>query len=267
MIRKIESEDNARIKYVRKLHRKKYRNSEKRFIIEGINLFREAVERGAGVETVFVSDDFLDGDIRTMIAESGADAFEVSRNLYEKISDAENGSGILAVVRRRDLTGNDLISIVAPGDNVLVLDRLQDPGNIGTMIRTAAAAGYRAVIALKGTADVYSSKVLRSTAGMIFDMPVMYVEDAAELQLMLRRLGKKTAVTDPACGRPYYECDLGSDVALVIGNEGRGVSDELMEMADERVNIPMRGGIESLNAAVSAAILMYEAVRKADCEK
>ena len=146
--------------------------------------------------------------------------------------------------------------------NILVLDRIQDPGNIGTMIRTAAAAGYGMIIAVKGTADIYSAKVLRATAGMIFDIPFVYIGSASELADLMRKTGKRIVVTDPAGGRPYYEEDLRAGIALVIGNEGNGISSEIMALADVRVTLPMKGSTESLNAAAAAAILMYEAVRQ-----
>ena len=160
-----------------------------------------------------------------------------------------------------DLTA---VSRLPSGANILVLDRIQDPGNMGTMIRTAVAAGYGMIIAAKGTVDVYSPKVLRATAGMIFEIPIVYADSTEELADVLRASGRKIAVTDPAGGRPYYEEDLSRNTALVIGNEGNGVSDEVMALADIRVTLPMKGSIESLNAAVSAAILMYEAVRRDD---
>ena len=111
----------------------------------------------------------------------------------------------------------------------MVLDRLQDPGNIGTIIRTAVAAGYDAIVTMKGTGDVYSPKVLRATAGMIFDVPIVPLSDRRELVKLAHDYGKRIAVTTPDGGIPYYDCDLRQDVFLVIGNEGNGIGDELIE--------------------------------------
>lgn len=129
------------------------------------------------------------------------------------------------------------------------------------MIRTAVAAGYSIVATIKGTADIYSPKVLRASAGMIFDIAVVELVDANDLKKMVSRLDKKIVVTDPRKGVPYYKCSLARDVALVIGNEGNGISEEILESSDIRVNIPMQGEVESLNAAVCASLLMYEAMR------
>jgi TrmH family RNA methyltransferase len=167
---------------------------------------------------------------------------------------------MLAVVDMSD-DGYAAIESLDPDDNILVLDRIQDPGNMGTLIRTSVAAGYKAVIAAKGTVDIYSTKVLRATVGTVFEIPVVYAKDHNELISLLKNTGKRVVVTEVDGGVPYYEEDISKGIALVIGNEGAGVSEELKNMADVRVTLPMKGHIESLNAAVAAAILMYESVR------
>ena len=274
MLIRIGSSDNSRVKLVRKLGTRKGRTAEGRFVIEGLNLCREAVLRSLDIDFLMIADDWKESGgqddisgLRAFTEECiGSDSLTVCMvpaKIFAGLTDAGTGIGIIGVLKKPD---NDLTQAarLAPGSNILVLDRIQDPGNIGTMIRTAVAAGYGMVIAVKGTADIYSAKVLRATAGMIFEIPIAYVDDAAELGEVLRRSGKRVAVTDPAGGRPYYEEDLSRDTALVIGNEGNGISEEVMALADVRVTLPMRGSIESLNAAVSAAILMYEAVRTQD---
>ena len=268
---RIESSDNSRVRLIRKLGTRKGRTAEGKFVIEGLNLCREAVHRSLDIQFLMVPDDWETAggceDISGLRSFTGecvdSDSLmvcSVPAKLFAGLTDAGSGIGILAVIRMpaADLTYAESLPA---GVNILVLDRIQDPGNLGTMIRTAVAAGYGMILAMKGTADIYSAKVLRATAGMIFEIPVVYVSDAAELSNVLRTSGRRIAVTDPAGGRPYYEEDLGSNTALVIGNEGNGISDDIMALADIRVTLPMKGGIESLNAAVSAAILMYEAVR------
>lgn len=261
MIKRIESSDNSRLRVVRKLQQKKYRDSERKFIIEGINLVSEAVSKGIHVDTLLVADGFEADDIIEKCDAAGSEVCIVNRAVYEKIADSMNGSGVIAVVDKPDYSLDYVMSIIEESDNVVVLDRLQDPGNIGTIIRTSVAAGYKAVFAVKGTADVFSLKVLRATAGMIFDMPVIYFNDSEEMLRVVKKLGKRTCVTVPIGGLPYYEIDMSQGIALVIGNEGNGISDEIIAKADELVTIPMAGDIESLNAAVSAGILMYEAIR------
>lgn len=265
MLIKIGSQDNSRIKLIRKLHTRKGRVSEGRFIAEGINLVSEAVRRKMNIDFIMVPDSFEAGPgaelVKECILSADQTVCTVPGNVFDKLTDAENGIGILAVVRMEQ-PGLSILDQMPEGADVLVLDRIQDPGNIGTMIRTAVAAGYGMIIAVKGTADIWSPKVLRATAGMIFDIPFVYADEVQQLADKLRQAGKRIAVTDPAGGRPYYEEDLRQDIALVIGNEGNGISDEMMSQADIRITLPMKGEIESLNAAVSAAILMYEAVRK-----
>nr|WP_298875370.1 RNA methyltransferase [uncultured Mogibacterium sp.] len=262
--RLISSPDNDKIRLINKLSRKKYRDQQGKFVIEGINLVRAALSKGQCVELVLIADDFDYSEIANALA-VGVDyrnIYLIPRFLFEKISDAENGSGIIAVVNKSSYTLDNLDNLeLCRGDNILVLDRIQDPGNIGTMIRTAVAAGYSIVATIKGTADIYSPKVLRASAGMIFGVSVVELADAEEFKKLVSRLDKKIVVTDPREGDPYYECNLTNDVALVIGNEGNGISDEIMESSNVHVTIPMQGEVESLNAAICASLLMYEAVR------
>lgn len=260
----ISSPDNDKIRRVNKLSRKKYRDKNGEFVIEGINLVRAALSKSQHINLVLISDDFDYGEIADALAEDVdyRNIYLIPRFLFDKISDAENGSGIMAVVDKRSYSLKTITSLEPIGKgNILVLDRLQDPGNIGTMIRTAVATGYSVVATLKGTADIYSPKVLRASAGMIFGISVVELADAEELKGLVSVLDKKIVVTDPREGCPYYECNLENDIALIIGNEGNGVSDEIMECSDVRVTIPMQGEVESLNAAICASILMYEAVR------
>lgn len=263
MLIRIKSGDNSRIRLVRKLATRKGRNAEGRFAVEGRNLVTEVLERDLDVDFIMIPAGAADGApefIRKCIDSADVTVCEVPAREFAGLTDAENGIGMLAVVRLREYAP-DLLDSLRPDDNILVLDRIQDPGNMGTLIRTAVAAGYKAIVAMSGTVDIYSPKVLRATAGMVFEIPVIYVPDEDTLRGLLGRSGRHVVVTDVNGGVPYYEEDLSKGIALIIGNEGSGVSDALMEMADVRVTLPMKGRIESLNAAVAAAILMYEAVR------
>ncbi|MBQ6438951.1 MAG: RNA methyltransferase [Mogibacterium sp.] len=263
MLIRITSGDNSRIRLVRKLGTRKGRNTEGRFVVEGRNLVSEVLERGLNVDFIMIpegtSDDAPDF-IKNCIESSGITVCEIQERVFDSLTDAGTGIGMLAVVKQQTYSPEFIYSLEAD-DNLLVLDRIQDPGNMGTLIRTAVAAGYKAIIAMSGTVDIYSPKVLRATAGMIFEIPVIYVTGEDRLKDILRRSGRRIAVTAVDGGVPYYEEDLGRGIALIIGNEGSGVSDAMIEMADVKVTLPMRGRIESLNAAVAAAILMYEAVR------
>ena len=263
----ISSPDNDKIRLINKLGRKKYRDKHGEFVIEGINLVRAALSKAQHIKLVLISDDFDYREIADELAEGVEyrDIYLIPRYLFDKISDAENGSGIIAVVEKISYRLDAIDSLKSIGtSNILVLDRLQDPGNIGTIIRTAVATGYSIVATIKGTADIFSPKVLRASAGMIFGISVVELDDVDELKTLTTVLDKKIVVADPREGCPYYECNLEKDIALIIGNEGNGISDEIMECSDVRVTIPMQGEVESLNAAICASILMYEAVRAAE---
>lgn len=263
MLIKITSGDNSRIRLVRKLGTRKGRSTEGRFAVEGRNLVSEVLERGLDVDFIMIpagTHDSAPSFIKECIASTDITVCEIPEREFDTLTDAEKGIGMLAVVKQQ-ACGPELIGGLDADDNILVLDRIQDPGNMGTLIRTAVAAGYKAIIAMSGTVDIYSPKVLRATAGMIFEIPVIYVSGEDNLRDLLKRSGRRVAVTAVDGGVPYYKEDLSKGIALIIGNEARGVSDAMIEMADVKVTLPMRGRIESLNAAVAAAILMYEAVR------
>lgn len=267
MLTHISSADNTRVKLVRKLSSRKGRESKERFVAEGLNLVCEMIEGDHDIDFIMFSESFAnDGAnirknaILNYIENSGCDACSVDDRIFSKLSDAEHGIDVLAVVRINRYDAGFIKNL--PDDvNILVCDRIQDPGNMGTMIRTAVAAGYGAVIALPGTVDIYSPKVLRATAGMVFEMPVVYVSSEEELFEIIKETGRRLAVTVPSGGSPYYDEDLKRGIALVIGNEGNGASGSIIDRADVRVTIPMKGNTESLNAAAAAAILMYEAIR------
>lgn len=234
---------------------RKYRDQSGRYLIEGENLLAEAVKNQAQIETVLVRE----GYERPIPPGLEDKRFLLDAKLFDRLAQTMTSQGILAVVVKDDHRKEDFLA--ASGGNFIVLDRLQDPGNIGTILRTADAAGYRLAILMKGTADVYSPKVVRAATGSLFRMPVVSMASAEELVEFTRAAGKKLTATCLDAARCYYEEDLTHDIALIIGNEGNGISRELIESSDIRIRIPMHGNIESLNAAVAAGVLMYEAVR------
>ena len=256
MVREIKSKDNRIYKECQKLGQKKYRDKAGKYLIEGPNLVEEAIFNKADVECVIFDDNKDWPQIQ------GIDNYRMEHRIFEKIAQTETSQGILAVVKKKQYDSDYLMEKMRAGANLLVLDRLQDPGNIGTMIRTAEGAGYSAIVAVKGTADIYSPKTIRAAAGSVFRIPIVHVEDNRELRKLTDRLGKRLVVTCFDTDNYYYDVNLKTDTALVIGNEGNGVSAELIEMADVKIKIPMSGRLESLNASVAAGILMYEAARK-----
>ncbi len=261
MALEISSENNSKIKLVRKLRYKRARDSIGKFTIEGINLVFEAVNQEIQLDFILISksgsleDKFVD-----VSDASGADTFVVDDSIFDTITDAEHGVGILAVLSKKSLPGVNAFPL-NQSDNILILDRLQDPGNMGTILRTAFAAGYKRIFAIKGCADIFSSKVLRASAGAALNIPIIYVNDIESLFKYDEIRSRKIAVTVTTGGTPYYDSEISSNTAIVIGNEGNGISSELIEASDIKISIPMYEGVESLNAAVSAAIIMYERVR------
>ncbi len=257
MIKEINSVDNINIKSIAKLHQKKYRDAENKFICSGFNIVEEAIDNKYDMECVVLREDLRKHEIFEKIMAQNIDVFLVSREVMKKISDTENTQGIMAVFKKP----NNLPKF-SERKRLTVVDRIQDPGNLGTIIRSAAAAGFSAVIIVKGTVDVYSPKVVRAAAGTIFRMPIVFMDSAECVSQYLKEQGCKLFVTKVDSGISYYDADFKADMAIVIGNEGNGVSDEMTGMADEFLNIPMSADVESLNAGIAASILMFEAARQ-----
>ena len=258
-MKEISSKDNKIFKEVMSLKEKKYRDKLGLYLIEGWNLLEEAIKNGASVKSIFLSEESL-MEHEEMLPDS-IETYILSDELFNKLSDTVTPQGVICVIKKPETLEAE--SLVKKGDNIIVLDRLQDPGNIGTIIRTADASGYRLMIMMKGTADCYSQKVVRAATGSLFRMPVVFMDDAKELKSFTLTAGKKIVTTTMDGSVDYYDADLTKDIALVIGNEGNGISDEILDLAEIKVRIPMEGSIESLNASVAAGILMYERIRNA----
>ena len=261
----IGSSDNRNFKLCQQLANKKHRDKMGLYLIEGPNLLAEAVANGARIQLVVFSENKVPELSLENLGESykGAEVVGMTAKLFEKIGQTETSQGVLAVIEKQKTTQEQASLELLSGDgNVVILDRLQDPGNIGTIIRTADAAGYKGVMVLKGTGDVYAPKVIRAAAGSVFRMPVLFVESPAQAIELLKRYGKMIVATCFDTEHAYYDSDLKKHVALVIGNEGNGICPEFINGADLKVKIPMAGRTESLNAAVAAGIIMFEAIRK-----
>ena len=253
-MREISSKDNKIFRLCEQLSHKKYRDKLGLYLIEGENLLEEAVKNGAAIKTVLMCRDY-----RGSLFGTEDKAFCLSDKLFEQLAQTETTQGIMAIVEKPELSPDLFLN--RGGGNFIVLDRLQDPGNIGTILRTADAAGYELAIVMKGTADVFSPKAVRAATGSLFRMPVVFMDSVDELMEFTRAAGKKLVATCFDTDRYYYDENLKENIALIIGNEGSGISRELIECSDLKIKIPMHGNIESLNASVAAGILMYEAVR------
>lgn len=263
MITRITSKDNLMLRRMKKLESKKFRDKMGLFVLEGITVLKEAIEEGIGIEFVIYSDSFAENpESAAMIdklQEEKVNIYSVDNRLFASVSGTETPQGIIAAVEKPEWNADE---ILAEGTNIIVLDRVADPGNMGTIIRTAEAAGFSGILAIKGSTDIYGGKVSRSAAGALMRMPVLYADSPQDAVEMLKSKGKKIVCTDPRSDKNYYDVDLSKDAAIVIGNEAAGVCEELFGCADISVGIPMEGKTESLNAAIAASVMMYESLRQ-----
>jgi len=251
---------NPVVKAAAELKQKKYRTQNGLYLAEGLRTAEEAVAYKA-VETLFyVATD----DERTMhlLEDAAAQNIKlvcVSENVMKKIADTETPQGIIAVCKMRQ---PKLENLLASGKMLLVLDRVGDPGNIGTMLRTADAAGIGGLVLLKGCADIYAPKTVRSSMGSLFHIPVLSGVSEQEFVSAAKKAGYDLLVTCLDGADNLYKADLSGRIAFVMGNEAGGVNESLLEKADKRVYIPMAGRAESLNVAMAAGIVMFEALRR-----
>ena len=251
----ITSKDNLTYKKALKLTKKKYRDETGLYLLEGVKPLEDALSLGTAVKTIFLRDGEQAGK---SFSEEATVILE--RELFDKLSETRTSQGVIAVAQKKLCSFETFAEAVSDG-NILVIDRLQDPGNIGTIIRTAEAAGYKGIMMIAGSGDVYAPKVVRAAAGSLFRMPIINTGRAAEAADMIKSLGKRIVVTCPDTELSCFDVDITEDTALVIGNEGQGVSEELINASHIKVKIPMEGSIESLNAAVAAGILMYQSYK------
>ncbi len=240
----ITSKANSVVKNAKKLHQKKYRKSA--YLIEGWHLFEEAVQAGVTIEKVFALESYRD-----QLAAFPQTVW-VSEEILLDLADTQTPQGIVAVIQKEEVGLPDLHQ-----GKYLFLEDVQDPGNVGTMIRTADAAGFTGVIVSDKSADIYSLKTLRSMQGSHFHLPiyrmplVSFVEEAKKSNLPI------LATTLSRESKDYRELSSLENFVLVMGNEGQGISSVMAESADQLVHIGMKGRAESLNVAVAAGILMF----------
>ncbi|HOV80351.1 MAG TPA: RNA methyltransferase [Bacillota bacterium] len=260
------SRQNPRVKYLRKLGNRRFREKEGAFLIEGVRTVEEALNSPWTVEMLVYSGKLGEiprgAAVLEKASERGIMTAEVEERVLNEIAMTGTPQGIVALVRQRKAFLED----IRPSGNPVLLvlvDGVQDPGNLGTIVRTAHAAGADGVILLKGTVDLFNPKALRAAVGSVFHVPVVqggYTAD--EIMAYLKQRGIKTVAGDVRGTKAVYECDLTVPCALVVGSEAAGVSKEVLRTVSERVLIPMPGRAESLNAAISTVILIYEAVRQ-----
>lgn len=258
----IISSANARVKQVIQWQTKvKERKSAGIFLVEGLKMFEEMPEEKA--REVFVSEAAAERFLRQpeiggKLRRTGYEL--VSEEVFQKMSDTQTPQGILCVVERPRYSLEQLLN--EERALLVVLENLQDPGNLGTIVRTGEGAGITGVIMNRGTVDIYHPKTIRATMGSVYRVPFVCVEDLREAVMAMRERGIHSYAAHLSGKKPYDDCSFQEKTAFLIGNEGNGLSSELADMADESLKIPMEGQVESLNAGIAAALLMYEAHRQ-----
>lgn len=253
----ITSASNERVKHARRVRDGR---EPGHIFVDGLRLAEEAVKSGITIEAAFVASGNDDARLLALVQRlvaGGAPLYWTQKEVLDGMSDTVQSQGIILIAKRPGHT-----SFPVGGSLLLALDRLQDPGNMGTLLRTAEAAGADGVIALGGSVDVFSPKVLRSSMGSAFRLPVM-TDVTAETLLQLKREHRLHLIAASGEGElDYTDYDWRQPTLLLLGNEGRGVSPDLMAACDTRLRIPMANGVESLNVAAAGAVMLFEAARQ-----
>lgn len=256
MIIEISGNQNRNFKLAKSLLQKKNRIKNNLFTVEGIKSVNDAAKAGAEIKMIFISDSFYKNAEHDELPQY--DFYVVPEHMFSSLCDTETPQGILAVIKMNSEKKFE------PDKNKLYIycDTVSDPGNLGTIIRTADAAGFGGVLLSKGCADLYSPKTVRSSMGSFFNIPVyegVGKEEIIEIkkngfQFLCGALGKNT--------RPYTDADFSAPSVIAVGNEANGITDEILKLADICIKIPILGAAESLNVGVAAAVFMYEALRQ-----
>ena len=260
----ITSTSSSQVKHVISLLSKaKERKKNNEYVVEGIRMVSEAP---ADLRVkIYMSERFQNNNseyVKELVKKQGIsdDSIEiVADNVFDRMSQTQTPQGIMAVVRMKDNSLSDMLS----GNPLLILvENLQDPGNLGTIIRMGEGAGVTGVIMSPNTVDIYNPKTIRSTMGSIFRVPFIYVQDFGEAVSECQKSGVKVYAAHLDGNNTYLGEDYSTPTAFLIGNEGNGLTDDITKQADTLIRIPMEGEVESLNAAIACTILTYEAVRQ-----
>ncbi len=239
----ISSLENSKVKDIVKLQSKKYRDLTNTFVVETEHLVEEAEKVGIVKELYLVEDEFVDRD----------DTYFVTKEVMKKMSSMESPSNVLAVCEKSN--SNEII-----GDKILLLDGIQDPGNLGTIIRSAVAFGIDNIITSEDTVDYLNSKVLRASEGMVFHINIVEKDLFEELPKLKDKY--KIYTTNVVNGSDVSKINVDKPYAIIMGNEGNGVKSKIAEYASDAIYIPMNEACESLNVAIATSIILYEFSKK-----
>jgi TrmH family RNA methyltransferase len=259
----ITSLQNPRLKRLVRLRDRRPRDEEKAFLVEGYREVRRALEKKVRLDEVYFSREwFLGENEPALLAEAeagGSQLFELSKDAFAKVAYRERPDGILAVAPQWQRTLDSLVLSAAPF--VLVVEAIEKPGNLGTILRSADAAGCDAVIVCDPVTDLFNPNVVRASTGVLFSVPCV-VEESARVLEWLKARGMRTVATTPAARDLYSDSDLHGPLAVIMGSEQYGLSEFWLKNADLPVRIPMAGQADSLNVAMAALITLFEAVRQ-----
>lgn len=254
----ITSTSNPQVKELVQLQKKRRLRSEKGvFIVEGIRMFREAPANR--VEQIYVSESFYTKK-KAEVDWKGLTPTVLSDTVFGKVSDTKTPQGVLCIVRQKHSELDEMIK--KENAHILVLDGIQDPGNLGTILRASEAAGVTGIILSADCVDIYNPKVIRSTMGSIYRMHYCYVNDIIEVITELKQCGIQTYAAHLDGKNSYDQESYIGKTAFLIGNEGNGLQDEVSKQADTWIRIPMAGEVESLNVAIATSILIFEVCRQ-----
>ncbi len=256
----ITSRENEQIKQIKKLKDKKYRDEMGLYVVEGIKTVNEAIAEGADIQVIVICDDSNEqNELKQKMLYSVAkfDIIYVNESVFESISHVMHPQGILAVIKKKEKQAE-----INYKDNVImILENIQDPGNLGTIIRTVDSCGLSQIIVSKDTTDAFSPKVVRSTMSGIFRVNVIESDDLVETINDIKEHGYKVISTTLESSKSIYDFSY-EKTAIIIGNEANGITKRVIASSDAKAKIPMKGRTESLNAAVAAGIVLYEAMRQ-----
>lgn len=258
----IQSIQNPKVKFWYQLKNKKGRDQTDLYIIEGLKIVEEAIKFDATIKNILIEEGstYL-YEIQKLLNEKKSDInlVEISKAISEKLAETNSPQGVFAVVKKPTTKLGDLK--VKENSCYLLLDEIQDPGNMGTIIRSADAAGVDAIFVGSGSVELFNPKVIRSAMGSIFHTPII-MTDLEELLLELEEKQFEVIGTSPHADNSYFATDLTGKVALLVGNEARGLSETRIKKVNQMVNIPIVGEAESLNVAMATTLVLYERLRQ-----
>ena len=251
----IQSKDNKTIKHIISLQQRKYRQKFGEYMVEGIRAVTDIGKKDC-LRSILIRESKR-SELEPLV-EKGftvSSVYVVQDPIFDKIEHSVNGQGILGIAKK---CVNDLHSLIVEDGLYVALDGVQDPGNLGTIIRTAVAAGAKGIFLLKGTVDPYNEKCVRSTMSALCNIPIFEDVTLSEFYDFIKDNTIKTYVTSLDNAKPYHTISYAKRTMVILGNEGNGVSKEIIEMCDQAITIPMYGDIESLNVSIAAALCMYK---------